>query len=381
MRVLVAGVTAERQYAAAFETFRNIELRDGDDFVWSHGNRGDIARTKVGEKFRANPQFDALLLCDLDQKFPKDTLEKLRAHDKDMISGHYMLRSTKEMKSLWQASTQPLDWPYVPFVDPPPDGTYRIATSGMGCVLIKRKVFEAVHDLLPPGASPFEIGKLPCATASWGNFGSDYRFFYLAQKLGFELWGTTEVDTPHASTLWITRDTIFKLQEQRKEAIEKLMEYPFRTSIRAKGMITANAIVGRIQVLQEELRTAGSQKEKDATQAKLDELSMWLEEIKANAPNPVVTDAWRKLYDPTFTTDIRTIGNGEVELSLPTFDSHVLQAEIDNRETAITGENPEETRILREQARQNQALAAVRNMNGQSPALITEPTASDLETL
>lgn len=380
MRVLVAGVTAERQYAGAFKTFWEIEKRDGDEQHWSHGNRGDIARSKIGELFLRN-DFDALLMCDLDQKFPKNTLEILRSHDKDMVSGHYMKRSTKGMTSIWQVSTNPIDWPYMPLVDPPPDGLRRISQTGMGCVLIKRKVVEAVSDLLPPGASPFEIGKLPHVTASWGNFGSDYRFFNLAQMLGYELWGTTEVDTPHASTLWITRDTIFRLQQQRKEAIDNLIEYPFRMSIRAKGMITANGVIARIQMKQEEYKTAKSEKEQIEIQAVLDELKFWLDELAANSPNPVVTDAWRKIYDPTFTTDIRTIGNSGVEISLPRFDERDVQREIDNRETAISGENEQETKMLRNRARQEQSLAAARSLHGRTETLIQDPDAGETEEM
>jgi hypothetical protein len=380
MRVLIAGVTAERQYASSFKTFLEIERREDDDMVWQHGTRGDVARTIVGERFLASPQFDALLMCDLDQKFPKDTLEILRAQDKDIVSGHYMKRTTRGMTSIWQASVFPCDWPYLPFIDPPRDGLHRIGMTGMGCVLIKREVIEAVGSILPPGASPFEIGKLPDAAIAQGNFGSDYRFFYLAQKLGYELWGTTEVDTPHASTLWITRDTIFKLQKQRKEAIDSLTEGVFLQSIRQKGMITANAVASRIIQLEETLRSATSEKQEGVINGQLIECRMWLEELKANSPSPVITDRWRKIYDPTFTTDIRTIGSIEEPMNLPTFDNRVVQHEIDNRETAITGESKAETEALRQHSRRKQSMAGAQNINRMN-ALVTSTEPGEMESV
>ncbi|MHC4193682.1 MAG: hypothetical protein ACYSP9_05850, partial [Planctomycetota bacterium] len=174
-RVMVAGISASRQYLKSYKSFAKIEVREGDGKFEKSGGRGDVNRTHVCQRFLADDRFDALMLCDLDQIFPSDTLERLRSHDLDMVSGHYMKRTTKHLLSIWQSSVTD-EWPYMPFLDPPTEGLHKLASSGFGCVLIKRKVIEAVADLLPHGANPFEIGRLPEAAFYQTNFGSDYRF-------------------------------------------------------------------------------------------------------------------------------------------------------------------------------------------------------------
>ena len=85
MKVMVSGVSMNRQYTKSYTSFRDIKIRKGDGMWEQTGTRGDVARSIIGEKFLES-DFDALLMCDLDQVFPEDTLEILREHDLDMES-------------------------------------------------------------------------------------------------------------------------------------------------------------------------------------------------------------------------------------------------------------------------------------------------------
>src|SRR3990167_1486032 len=209
-RVLIAGISAVRQYFDSVHSWETMQRRKGDELWFQATNIGEMGRQLAVEKFLTSPQFDAIFMCDLDQKFPMDALEKLRAHDKDMVTGHYMQRRTSTLRSNWKYTIDG-GWPYLPYLYQhiPRKGMHRLASTGLGCALIKREPIAAVKRYLDHwehGSNPFEIGKIPELDIRFGNFGSDYRFFFYAQKLGFELWGDASVETPHATNIWMTSD-------------------------------------------------------------------------------------------------------------------------------------------------------------------------------
>ena len=389
MKVMLAGVTAERQYHKSLSSFYEIILEEGDKKFIQHGTRGDVARTLICEKFLES-DFDALLMCDLDQGFPKDVLQKLRVHDKDMVSAHYMLRSTKQLRSIWQTSVIPGDWPFIPIIDPPESGLHKIESTGMGCVLIKRAVIEAVAGILPPGSSPFEIGKLPTVSVAQPNFGSDYRFFYLAQALGFELWGDADIDTPHASTLWLSRQTVPMLIAQREAWPRFMYENVFLNSAKAHGMLNANAIQTRLMELMNALEGVeeGSDAHKVAT-GQIVECQYWLKTLMDNAPGQPAIDYWRQHYSWLPGSN----GNKPIEyagkvpvIELPSFGNvDKAEAAVKNRELAIAGEDAVYAGKLRQENLRKhdvKAAAAISMMNkNRAPAIVTSTEQGEMDEI
>lgn len=364
MKVLVAGVSAHRQYNAALDSFYKMKLRKGDRKYYRSGGRGDVERTYIAEKF-AKEDWDALLLCDLDQKFPADALERLRAHDLDMVSGHYMKRTTKALVSIWRWSTEPMQWPYISYINPPEKGRlHRIATTGMGCVLIKKEPFMEVAKILPPGANPFEIGKIPEIAYYQNNFGSDYRFFYLAQKLGYELWGDPDVECPHAATVWLTRDTIWQLEKARKDLVGTLMDDVFRNGIRATGGITLNGVQARYIMLLNARQAAKSRDEQMVVDGQIAECEMWMAELKENAPPAEALEVWKQRYAWQNGVPEYWMGNLR-KLDLPTFGSQSeIERAIETRDKTPEGFDEREAAEARSYAHRNQAANALMRMNG-----------------
>lgn len=371
MRVFVAGVSAHRQYISAFRSFEEIAIREGDRLAYRTGSRGDVQRTFIASEFLNNRKYDAILLCDLDQKFPKDTLERLRSHDKDMVSGHYMKRTTKALTSIWQYTLVQAQWPYIPYLDPPRHGLHRIAQTGMGCVLIKREVVEAVAEILPPGANPFEIGKLPEAAFLQANFGSDYRFFYLAQKLGFELWGDADVECPHASTMWLTRDTIAMLEKARKDSVYSLMDDVVRAAIGSHGMITQNALFARLQVLNAARETTHDPDQKKVIDGQIAENEIYLSLLQESAPQKEWLELWKNIYGwrPTHPQNVP-------DIQLPTFGNDAaVDAAIENRDKTPGGLSEEEAMLERAKVVRDQnakKLLAMNAKNVSNPSYSTE---------
>lgn len=366
MRVMLAGLSGATQYVKSLLSFNKINKREGDETYIHYNTRGDVARSLVCNKFLMLRQFDALLMCDLDQLFPEDMLERFREHDLDMVSAHYMKRKTDPMQSIWQV-TYDGSWPYVPILDIPESGLHRIAVTGLGAVLIKREAIEAVVRHLPPGSSPFEIGKIPELTAFQGNYGSDYRFFYYAQQLGYELWGDADVDTPHASLMWLSRK-LYNDLHMKEENRDFLLEGVFYLSIKANGHINLNALMGRKQNL-ELVRSKEEDPDKQKViDGQLSEVIMWIGELNKVGGDP----HFAKVNGQA----VKVVGKDFQLNDLPVFkDKNEAQDAIMNRDKAIQGETEEEAIAIRNKARQkgSMSMAAILDQDNQALTHSTQP--------
>lgn len=347
---MVAGLSADRQYLNSTISFTNIKLRDIDGQFVQHGTRGDVGRAIICDQF-LNSKHDALLLLDLDMEFQPDVLERLRVHSHDMVSGHYMKRTTRFLHSIWQYTVDG-SWPYLPYVAPeiPLSGMHRLASTGMGCVLIRRKVIEAVKAFLPLGSNPFDIGLVPELSPMHGNFGSDYRFFYYAQKLGFELWGDADVDCPHASSIWVTRQTHKDIQPSLDKTAEYMMTHVWENTIRSRGVISLNALIARRTALEAALaKSKGEQKL--VIEGQLAEVDIWMNDLKAKSPPTNAVRPWAeklpadKPQFPAFRTE------------------QELEYAMNNREVASNGSGAEEAADIRKDVRQREAVDAAKRLD------------------
>lgn len=96
--------------------------------------------------------YDYLLILDCDVIPPKDVIERLMAHDKDVVSalyfGHHNINGTeKVMPFAWVFSKEVNDWNNTGYLIESEIWSpqlLKIAFAGMGCILIKRKVLEKV---------------------------------------------------------------------------------------------------------------------------------------------------------------------------------------------------------------------------------------------
>ena len=202
MRIFLAGVSGSMQHIKSLNSIWNDLLtREGDDFGYLYGKPGWGARIELCDAFLMQPKFDALFMIDMDMKFKRDALERLRSHDLPMVTGHYFKRQTDPLVSVIQVEKH---GDLVPLMDIPTEGLHPIITSGMGCVLIKREVIEAVAKI-PQIVHPFLPGPIPEVYGWNKHFGQDVRFFLYAKRLGYQLWLDASVECPHACTVWLTK--------------------------------------------------------------------------------------------------------------------------------------------------------------------------------
>jgi len=257
VRILVAGISGERQYVKSLRTFYDVIAQPGDQkMIYSIG-RGDIARIKACAEFLDAKEYDALCLMDLDMLFPPDTLERLRSHDVSMVTGHYYARNTRNIHSIcWEVGDG--KWPFPPMVDVPQEGLHEIGCAGLGCVLIRREVLEAVAKHLPQGDNPFAIAPTPEITGDAGTIGSDFRFFSLARMLGYKLFLDATIDCRHGAVVWLGHEWADRMQtvEHRGERLKEISNIMLEENPMDKKTLEV-----RIRSLEERLEDYMNQRE------------------------------------------------------------------------------------------------------------------------
>ena len=219
MNVFVAGVSSEQQYVKAQDSYYELKGREGDDRAHLFGRPGWAARMDLCDTFLENKEFDALLMIDMDMIIPSDGLEKLREHDADMVSGHYFNRSTSPLMSVCMVEWDGRDWPMEAI--PKHEGLHSISSTGMGFVLIKREVIEAVAKL-PNIYHPFAVGPIPEKLGDNRPFGQDVRFFFYARALGYKLWLDASVRCLHGCTIWLSEYLYDILRPHQNEEWEEI---------------------------------------------------------------------------------------------------------------------------------------------------------------
>jgi hypothetical protein len=330
MKVYLAAVSSETQYVGSLTTLYDLKRRKGDELFIEHRTRGDVARESLLEDFRKKTDFDAILCLDADQRHPADMLETLRddmdTHNLDMVCAHYYRRETKLIQSLCYEVGDGT-YPFMPLLHPPKEGLHEIAWTGLGCVLIHRRVIEAVWQTLPEGQSPFAIGTMPHEANDHANWGSDVRFFIMARRLGFKLWLDAAVESLHGVTMWLGHKGAEKLIDYQEwaDAAHPLWE----ERIRLRGM-NIEALKQRKTILQARKQGLWEQAQsvmgKPELQAQLDELSIALYEMDGRikevgawmevmAKYPAITKpedlpttaTWAKQYEDTPAAEMKEI--------------------------------------------------------------------------
>ena len=138
--------------------------------------------------------FTHIFLTECDMVLPHDCIVKLAELDKDMASGVYFLRAARpEARGqpclykkaaaipIQEAESVLAKYYHTPVSLFPQKEPFRVDCSGLGCVLIKRKVFETV---------PYPWFDLKAGDKKQGvvGYGSDIFFYTNARLAGFELW-------------------------------------------------------------------------------------------------------------------------------------------------------------------------------------------------
>lgn len=136
------------------------------------------------------------LFIDDDVLLPKDVLIRLLAHDKDIVSGLYLMRNyphraiafcdqNEQGFSTWQQ------------LYPSVEGLIEIASGGLGCCLVKTQVFKEM-----------EYPWIRLGEVELDHWCDDLGFFNRARKYGYKFYLDTNVRCGHVAEIAVWPDKL-----------------------------------------------------------------------------------------------------------------------------------------------------------------------------
>ena len=151
MRTLIAVPTFENIYPDTFKALWDMDKPCECDFEFVRGHDCATARNKIAQ-MAIDGGYDYLLMIDNDVTPPKDALANLLEDDLDVVSGYYAHRNKDNDETIVTNLCKVGELNYMTQWDGDElraelakgNTVIRIHGGGMGCILIKRHVFERI---------------------------------------------------------------------------------------------------------------------------------------------------------------------------------------------------------------------------------------------
>jgi GT2 family glycosyltransferase len=190
-KVLIGLSTGEHIRKADFLPYFLSMMRPNNSLtVTVHGQSPAKSRNLIVEEAIKN-NCTHIFFVDDDIILPQDTLMKLLVHDKDIVSGLYLLRSFPHRPALFDEAYESGKCKFI-FLDDH-KGLVKGVNCGLGCVLISMKVFEALE-------KPYvRLGEIE--QDGWCD---DVGFFNRCRQAGFDIYCDLDAAVGHQTSviLW-----------------------------------------------------------------------------------------------------------------------------------------------------------------------------------
>ncbi len=190
-KILIGLSTGEHIRRAEFlPSFIGLERPPNSYTATVHGQSPAKARNLLIEKAMDNDCTHILFLDD-DMIPPSNTLIRLLKHDKDIVSGLYLLRAFPHRPALFDKAYENGKCKFISLRGDM-HGLIQGVNCGLGCVLMKTKVFEKME-------KPYvRLGELE--QDEWCD---DVGFFNRVRAAGFEIWCDLDCTVGHMTNLTI----------------------------------------------------------------------------------------------------------------------------------------------------------------------------------
>jgi FkbM family methyltransferase len=205
-RILIAIPTNRNIEAETFKSIYDLTVPAGysTDFQFFYGYQVDQVRNLIAEWGK---RYDYLFCVDSDIVLPKDTLVKMLAADKDIISGLYIQRKPDQHTLEIYRDNSYGGVSNISYNELRDKGVVEVAACGMGCCLINSQVLITM-------SYPHFVYKSALNHAD--TFSEDIYFCLQARRLGFKVWADTSI---HCDHLGSTRFVVHK-----KTILEQIAE-------------------------------------------------------------------------------------------------------------------------------------------------------------
>ena len=190
-KILIAIPTAKNIEVATFKSIYDLKIPEGykADFQYFYGYNIDQVRNLIAS-WVVNG-YDYLFAVDYDVEFESDTLEKMLAHDVDLVSGLYIQRKhNQHVLELYRMNDRG-GMSNVPLEDIDGQGLVSIDGCGFGCVLVKKRVFEGI-------GYPWFV--YHSALDHNNTVSEDVDFCRKAREKGFKMYADTTIRCDHHGT-------------------------------------------------------------------------------------------------------------------------------------------------------------------------------------
>lgn len=181
-KILIAIPCKNDIEADTFKSIYDLEVPEGYEttFQYFYGYAVDQVRNLIADWTVKG--YDYLFAVDHDMVFGRDTLKKLLAHDKDVVSGVYRQRLENQILEVYDSSYR--NWPASNL-----DGRlHEVGAVGFGCVLVKKHVLGAI------GYPQFVYHQ---ALEHINTVSEDVDFCRKARSKGFRIWADTSILCDH----------------------------------------------------------------------------------------------------------------------------------------------------------------------------------------
>jgi hypothetical protein len=195
-KVLIGVPTAESSRNSAFYDYFNlIEKPSGTMISFSHSQSPARNRNLIIVQALQNNASHILFLDD-DVAPPPDILIRLLSHEKDIVTGLYLMRNYPHLPLIFDITREDGSCGHH-FLTEKDEGLIEIVNCGFGAVLIKTKVFR---DMNSPWVTLGEYEK--------DHWCDDISFFNRAKAAGFRIYCDLDVSVGHFTTALITPQKI-----------------------------------------------------------------------------------------------------------------------------------------------------------------------------
>ncbi len=192
-KILIGVPTADSaRQAQWYDYFNMLEKPLGTIITFSHGQSPARNRNMIIEQ-AVEIGATHILFLDDDVAMPQDTLTRLLAHDKDIVTGVYLMRNHPHQPIIFDKVTDEGRCTHHKLTQT--KGLIPIVNCGLGLVLIKTKVFNTMEK---PWIRLGELEK--------DHWCDDIGFFNRVREQGYQLYCDPEVRAGHMAmvTIWPT---------------------------------------------------------------------------------------------------------------------------------------------------------------------------------
>jgi FkbM family methyltransferase len=197
-KILIAIPTAKNIEVETFKSIYDLTVPEGytTEFQYFYGYQIDQIRNLIADWAK---QYDYLFSVDSDIVLPRDTLVKMLAADKDIISGLYIQRIPGTQTVEIYMDTPGGGCTNIPYALLENRGIVEVAGCGFGCCLVKGEVFRKMS---------YPHFQYKSSLTMQETVSEDVYFCKKARSLGFTVWADPSIKCDHIGSTKFSLDTL-----------------------------------------------------------------------------------------------------------------------------------------------------------------------------